>query len=546
MKKTLSTFMVGMIGSLLLFVHAFAACIGTSPNLTAASASRNDVADCVTVATYGDTINIPACALGNCVWSSSITITKDIKMVGAGVDLTYITNGYANDSRYVTFFLFQPDSTARERLSTLSGAGTFEITGVTFYSSQWMFGKSPSWISNYNLPAIRRVKIHDNKYVNYHRANNAKGYVHGVFYKNTLIDTSLDYPQGASWNSFKYDRMTLGSGMGWYAEDNTLIGNGTVEASLGGAVNDGGGYVVRYNSFTGTLPSTNTFIESHGNQPSYVFGPQITEVYGNNLTATGPYRFTDARGGKNIYLNNVSSAPLSYSVWEEFSDLATDPIEPVGRCPENQGVARQTCKDSCICQKVHDSYFINNRVSVNGNVHTATIQFDYECRFIDNGTPPSSAGYCKAITANSPKELVENIEFFNYIPSGFNGTIGAGCGTLTNRPVTCAPGVGYWVPNTTDDPSAVSCTNLTGFVGANATYKGAGTLYKCTSTNTWEAWYTPYPYPHPLRTGSSASTTTTPVIATAPATTTTSDLTTSETGLVVKRTPFGRLKKISR
>jgi len=27
----------------------------------------------------------------------------------------------------------------------------------------------------------------------------------------------------------------------------------------------------------------------------------------------------------------------------------------------------------------------------------------------------------------------------------------------------------------------------------------AGTLYKCTSTNKWEPYYTPYTYPHPLR-----------------------------------------------
>ena len=33
----------------------------------------------------------------------------------------------------------------------------------------------------------------------------------------------------------------------------------------------------------------------------------------------------------------------------------------------------------------------------------------------------------------------------------------------------------------------------------------AGTLYKCTSTNKWEPYYTPYTYPHPLRVGNRLS-----------------------------------------
>jgi len=35
-------------------------------------------------------------------------------------------------------------------------------------------------------------------------------------------------------------------------------------------------------------------------------------------------------------------------------------------------------------------------------------------------------------------------------------------------------------------------------VGKNPTTPISGTLYKCTATNTWTAYYTPYAYPHPL------------------------------------------------
>lgn len=478
MKRALWLYSLGIIASILLYGSAFAACFGTSPNLTAASASRGDVADCVAASTYGDTIRIPACAPGNCTWTSGITITRDIKIIGNGIDVTVLTNGFANNGVEEAFFKFVPDSTARVRLSTLNGAGTFEVAGITFTANTRMTNKFGVWIENYDLPAIRKVKIHDNKYINIHRATQVKGYSHGVFYSNMLVDTNGSYPQGAGRASFENDRYSVGFGRGWYLEDNTFTFSG-VDAIIAGAANDGGGYVARYNTVTGTLYGGSTYFETHGNQLSYIYGPQITEVYGNEITATGVGKATSVRGGKNIYLNNVM-ADGWISIWEEYSDLATSDTNPIGRCPENRGVSKQTCTDSCICQKVHDSYFINNRTSTSGTVKNASILFDFWHRANN--------------IVNNPPELVENIEFFNYVASGFNGTAGVGCGTLANRPATCTTGVGYWA---TDQ----SCTDLTGMVGVNPSTPITGTLYKCTSGNTWTTYFRPYTYPHPLRTG---------------------------------------------
>ena len=82
-------------------------------------------------------------------------------------------------------------------------------------------------------------------------------------------------------------------------------------------------------------------------------------------------------------------------------------------------------------------------------------------------------------------------DYYDYAAS-FNGTSGVGCGTPASRPSTCTTGVGFWATNQ-------SCTDLTRMVGVSPAMPISGTLYKCTATDTWMPYYTPYAYPHPLR-----------------------------------------------
>lgn len=62
---------------------AFAVCAGSSPKWTSADCSNTEIATCITGATNGDTINVPA---GACTWTAEVDIpvNKTIKLMGAG------------------------------------------------------------------------------------------------------------------------------------------------------------------------------------------------------------------------------------------------------------------------------------------------------------------------------------------------------------------------------------------------------------------------------------------------------------------------------
>jgi hypothetical protein len=81
--------------------------------------------------------------------------------------------------------------------------------------------------------------------------------------------------------------------------------------------------------------------------------------------------------------------------------------------------------------------------------------------------------------------LFQNSDYYLNQTSSCTGTqtTGVCSGTLASRATNCTTGVGYWA---TDQGS----WNTSGS-------GGQGELFKCTSTNTWTLYYTPYTYPNP-------------------------------------------------
>lgn len=499
----------------------------------ACDGSRAGVAAAVTAATtaeegsgYGNTVQIPACDGSATDWTESITIAKDVKIHGAGIDSTKITMNYPDNITKMAPFYFDVTEATIARLDNQdTDEGLIEVSGIHFYSTTGYSYKFGVWVENdYDTP-IKRVSIHDNKFEGLAHGTGASGTVHGVVWRNQYINACGGYPNKAGGLAgFTYDKRLPGLGNAWHLEDNTFtFTDVTKSCYLIGGMNEAGGTVFRYNTISGVDVASDAFFDVHSNQSSGIRGGQLFEMYGNYSTLANPVKITATRGSKNLYFDNVYTYGENFSLWEESSDLYTthggDFLPVPNACTEDQGTdpetdpgTRQTCDfditgaETCVCVKVHDSYFWSNRKTATGDLYSAAVAtgtgicvgpgaddfFDCEDRYTG--------------VYNIPRELVENKEFFNHVASGFNGSVGVGCGTLANRPENCTKGVGYWVPSATVDATAASCTDLTGYVGAEDTRasgkNAAGTLYKCTQTGTpgtWVAWYTPYTYPHPLR-----------------------------------------------
>lgn len=471
---------------------------------TADSCSRTDVNTAISAAANGDIVYVPA---GDCEWTSGIEITNAIDIRGATTTVSATSsctpasetcirvnlagvNGPLGGADNAIFW-FAPDATAVAAVDELTETATIGVSGITFTGDSTSY-KYAIQIYNHTNPKIRRVRIHHNKFVTLNRAvGGPHGYVHGLFDNNTLYDTNTCYAEGASYGSFDNDRSLPGSGKGWYVEDNTIVSTGSVnDVWIGGGNNEGGAIVYRYNSFSGVIAGTCDYIDIHGNQIGINAG-QFTEIYGNNITATlsggACNRLTYVRGGQvREFYNIMAGTGGKIQVVEEYGDEYSNDGHPDNRCTTPGGESKQVCTDSCICQKVHNSYFWNNRRTTSGsvvNAETTTGSF--------NDGQRDDYYHLNNNVLNDPPEVDENTEFYN-MNASFDGTTGVGCGTLAGRPATCTTGVGYWA-------TTQSCSDLTGMVGVSPTTPISGTLYKCTSTNTWTAYYTPYTYPHPLR-----------------------------------------------
>ena len=471
---------------------------------TAASASYADVSAAVTAASSGDTVVVPS---GSATWNSCLAITKGIILKGAGIGNTVLTSNITN--QYGGIISYSPANPALNE--------PFRITGFTMNCNQ----KSNGIFLQTGGTPITQIRVDHNAVSNAGGANAGRnvyvnGSIYGVIDNNTLSGTGkpvgVHGADDASW----VNPRDFGNSSNMYVEDNTITTPDNVMDD-----GQGGRYACRYNSISGFTANVFPIFDMHGNQPGGIYGTMMGELYGNNLNL-GTYQGTmlDHRGGQAlVFFNKLASGS---SIYSKTRDEYDDNLSGDG-----------------YLQKPTNTYHWNNRY--NGTLFGASVLIEQTGVATGGGsnylsgsglsttygrgvygikiTSGAGAGQCRNITAATTTQYTvspnwttipdstshysindiwnydgvqENREFYNHQTS-FNGTVGMGCGPLSSRPTTCTVGVAYWA--TDQDCTQVSTANC----GTHPTAPISGTLYICTATNTWTAYYTPYTYPHPLR-----------------------------------------------
>lgn len=321
------------------------------------------------------------------------------------------------------------------------------------YNSDALGGGDQSWAAATNLGTSEFIFAEDNVFDALDRfglANDCAAGGRFVFRNNTLIATGFQtHPTGGSvrgrgcraWEIYNNNWTTL---VGMTQENLTVLG-----------ANSGTGVV-----WGNTLPSPSDF--KH-------FAVLYTVRRNNNT-----YPQTATPGGFGYCGTSFNGTG---SNWDTNSNVSTG-----YRCLDQVGSGQ-------------GQLMINDFPNALNN-STGTIahlnQADERAYFFLNPFTPFSGSGGDYMAADA-SDVVEERNFSDddntegtTACSGANCTAGVGTGTFTQLPASCTVGVAFWVTDRGGNWNTVAG-------GAND-----GALYKCTSTNTWTLYYTPYTYPHPL------------------------------------------------
>jgi hypothetical protein len=427
--------------------------------INAASCSQADVGTAVQSAARGDTVSVPA---GSCTWATSVILTKGITLAGAGVGNTVITSSAAS-----TFIYGMPDATA------IANSENITVTGFTFDGANstcnMMRLNGASGIAG--TKPYRYYIIGNNRFQNgctsgegtiLAASANGNGQLRGVIYNNTfdrcnIIIRVFSNNDTQEWANTAFNHFSYGVEDNLYFEGNTIMYSSSFSGDNPGWIESGQGgrIVARYNNWNlANATSPQEIWDIHGFQNwdgtvnSGQTGTMLVEYYANTLSNMGTYRWVHHRGSWGLYFNNILTGSGSNGI--QVDQVVTGC--PVYISPTPTNYTSQT----------NNVYIFNN--TKNGIENPAvTGPYGDQC---DGG---------------------QNIGWWTYNAACTASSCSVGIGRGTTAPTgTCTTGVGYWVASTATPTTSTSVVQTASF-------------YKCTATNTWTLYYTPYTYPHPLR-----------------------------------------------
>jgi hypothetical protein len=508
--------------------------IPTGNTITAASCNASDVQSAINQAQAGNTVVIPA---GTCRWASAVSFSgpANVTLKGAGTsaigggDQTVIIDDISANSGLLTINL--PSSgvvrltgiTFRSGTGSLKDGGTLKIFGpgkvrIDHIHSDFSSGNNYKWL---NL-GVGAFGVLDNSLITLKNQN--------AIYAFNGRQTGGDFMGNTEWSL----PTNFGSDEYFYIENNIFDGSGATiflgdgTQAYSGRVFDGftaAKIVVRFNNVIATVlaetHATGHSPDDRGLRSQEIYGNSVTSplaaapnfvgvdmgsgtslVWGNSMDQVYKNIFIikTTRANNSVYGQNSTPSGWGYcgtqfngasSMWDGGTALGTDTTLGYP-CLDQPGRGQGDLLVGA---------FPNKTNQVTGNIFWPHQQLEpiYIWNNVGNIVPGHSGNY----TSNSSfGRVVANRDYYPSVSgtqtsqsSPFNGTSGTGWGTLANRPTSCTAGVGYFA---TDQGSWNTSTSNPYGVQQNG---ADGVLYKCTGTNTWTQYYTPYTYPHPLRAG---------------------------------------------
>lgn len=458
-----------------------AACSGSSPNLTAANTTQTEVTACITASIDGDTINIPA---GSSTWNARVTIpnTKGVVLKGAGVGSTNITFGTCTAGALGHMEIYIAPGNALTRITDL----TFTASNTGCGSDETnIYIEGHSTTPNFRVDHIELKNIRSRGLQFY--ADSPTGDLYGLVDNNLLqgltVGTTahpLDFNGYYGGDGEMWERMggdpQWGTNQYIYVEDNEFdmvdMADNVFDA-YGGAK-----WVFRNNIVRNTMPGV------HGADSGGRRGVHSFELYRNQFTnelETNPFTAFQYRSGVFMQWGNSWEAGFGNSGNLRIYRITdVDTYEPWGMCNGSKVFDGNTTPTGYPCLDQVGWRFDDGYTSTTAGTRTLTPIY-----FWDN-TQGGSAMAAPDTTGLSGY-VNNNREY--YTSTGASCTGGGSCttgvGVGTSLPTSCTTGVGFWKTNEGNWDSVQAGTD--------------GVLYKCTATNTWTLYYTPYTYPHPLQ-----------------------------------------------
>jgi hypothetical protein len=484
--------------------------------IAAASCAEADVQTAVDSAEAGDTVLIPA---GTCSWTTALvwTAPANVTLAGSGSavqgggDTTVITDNYASGNPLMNI--------------TVASTGTFRLAGLTVQGGSGSLKESG--IIKINGPGTVRLDHLHVDMTSYSPHVVSKmlwigGGIRGVVH-NSIFDqyglTWMHIVNGTDANGdIEWSTATaFGTNDFFFIEDNEIngtTGGATYDSALTDCVS-GGKFVARFNTMVASVIS-----QTHptGHSPGDDRGCRAHEAYANLVTSplTANPNFAMDYNNSGAGLTWGNSIDQVYKNIFYFNNCRTDsvicsygqntPPAGWGYCNGTSVWDTNGSPNVCIDQPgrgqgdlLVGSYLTSNRLNDATGTQTWPNQA-LEPIYEWSTTGDIVAGWGGNWVSNLvPTMIAANRDY--YLHHGNTGcdagagscTTGVGVGTLANRPSNCTTGVAYFA---TDQGSwNTTSTNTYGVQRSGAD----GVLYKCTATNTWTSYYTPYTYPHALR-----------------------------------------------